>query len=162
MSRCNMASDVKEYPYYLANEPCMPNTDLTVTDKFSGEVAAKVAMADPAAIAEGIGAAEAAREPMAAMKAYERQAVLYHCVDRFTERAEELALSLCAEAGKPIADSRGEVTRLIDTFRIAAEEAVRIYGEILPLDISARAAGYTGMWKPTRWPRPWPAVARSS
>jgi acyl-CoA reductase-like NAD-dependent aldehyde dehydrogenase len=54
---------------------------------------------------------------------------------------------LCVEAGKPIADSEGEVTRLIDTFRIAAEEATRNYGEVQPLDISARAKGYMGMWK---------------
>ena len=81
------------------------------------------------------------------MPAYQRQAVLQHCVRRFTERAEELAMSLCVEAGKPIKDSRGEVTRLIDTFRIASEEAVRIYGEVLPLDISPRARGYAGMWK---------------
>jgi acyl-CoA reductase-like NAD-dependent aldehyde dehydrogenase len=36
---------------------------------------------------------------------------------------------------------------LIDTFRIAAEESVRIRGEVLPLDISPRAKGYSGMWK---------------
>ena len=41
----------------------------------------------------------------------------------------------------------GEVTRLIDTFRIAAEESVRMTGEVMPLDISARARGYSGMWK---------------
>lgn len=70
-----------------------------------------------------------------------------HCVKRFTERRDELAEALCIEAGKPINDSRGEVTRLIDTFRIAAEESVRIYGEVLPMDISARAEGYSGMWK---------------
>ncbi|HEX4096054.1 MAG TPA: aldehyde dehydrogenase family protein, partial [Caulobacteraceae bacterium] len=49
--------------------------------------------------------------------------------------------------GKPIRDSKGEVTRLIDTFRIAAEESVRITGEVQPLDISPRAKGYQGMWK---------------
>ena len=138
---------LKEYPYYLANEPRKPNTDLVVTDKFSGEPAYKVARADAAAIDEAIGAAVEAREAMAALKAYQRQDVLYHCVRRFEERADELALSLCIEAGKPIADSRGEVTRLIDTFQIAAEESVRIHGEVLPLDITPRAANYTGMWK---------------
>jgi acyl-CoA reductase-like NAD-dependent aldehyde dehydrogenase len=56
-------------------------------------------------------------------------------------------MALCIEAGKPIRDSRGEVTRLIDTFRIAAEESVRIGGAVMPLDISARAKGYSGMWK---------------
>jgi acyl-CoA reductase-like NAD-dependent aldehyde dehydrogenase len=138
---------LKEYPYYLANEPRKPNTDLTVTDKCSGEAAFRVAQADAAAIDEAIGAAAAAREAMASLKAYRRQEVLYHCVRRFEERAEELAMSLCIEAGKPIADSRGEVTRLIDTFRIAAEESVRIHGEIIPMDIAPRAANYTGMWK---------------
>jgi acyl-CoA reductase-like NAD-dependent aldehyde dehydrogenase len=39
------------------------------------------------------------------------------------------------------------VTRLIDTFRIASEESTRMYGEVMPLDISARAKGYTGAWK---------------
>ena len=81
------------------------------------------------------------------MRAYERQAVLDHCVRRFTERAEELAMSLCIEAGKPIKDARGEASRLVDTFRIAAEESVRIYGEVQPLDIAPRAANYTAMWK---------------
>ena len=89
----------------------------------------------------------AATEPMAAMAAYERQAVLDHCVQRFQERFEELAMALCIEAGKPIKDARGEVGRLIDTFRIASEESVRIGGEVMPLDISPRARGYSGAWK---------------
>ena len=70
-----------------------------------------------------------------------------HCVKRFQERYDELAYALCIEAGKPIRDARGEVTRLIDTFRIAAEESVRMTGEVQPLDISPRAKGYQGMWK---------------
>ena len=84
---------------------------------------------------------------MAALPAHKRQSILYHCVRRFEERSEELALSLCAEAGKPIRDARGEVSRLIDTFRIAAEEAVRLTGEVMPMDISPRTEGYSGMWK---------------
>ncbi|TXS89261.1 aldehyde dehydrogenase family protein [Parahaliea maris] len=135
------------YPYYLANEAQMPNTDLAVTDKFSGEVATRVALADAAAIDSGIAAAVEAAEPMARMAAYERQDVLNHCVSRFRERAEELAIALCIEAGKPIKDARGEVSRLIDTFRIAAEEATRLKGELQTLDISPRARGYRGMWK---------------
>jgi len=137
----------ESYPYYLANRPEAPNRDLEVVDKFTGEVATRVAMADEAAIDRAIGAAVDAARPMAEMAAYERQAVLQHCVQRFQERAEELALALCIEAGKPIRDSRGEVGRLIDTFRVAAEESVRITGEVMPLDISARARGYSGMWK---------------
>lgn len=137
----------KQWPYFLANEPRTPNTDLAVTDKYSGEVAAEVALADPAAIDQGISGCVEATGPLAEMRPYERQAILNHCVKRFTERSEELAMSLCIEAGKPIKDSRGEVGRLIDTFRIAAEESVRMRGEVMNLEISPRAKGYRGMWK---------------
>jgi len=137
----------KIYPLYLNNEAQQPNTDLEVTDKFTGEIAFRVAQADAATIDKGIQGAVEAAEPMARMAAYERQAVLQHCVDRFKERSEELAYALCVEAGKPIKDSEGEVGRLIDTFRIAAEESVRMTGEVQTLDISPRAKGYQGIWK---------------
>ena len=136
-----------QYPLYLANEALQPNTDLAVTDKFTGEVATRVALADAAMIDKAIGAAVKAAQPMARMASYERRDVLQHCVDRFIERQDELAYALCIEAGKPINDSRGEVGRLIDTFRIAAEESVRMTGEVQPLDISPRARGYQGIWK---------------
>jgi acyl-CoA reductase-like NAD-dependent aldehyde dehydrogenase len=135
------------YPLYLANEAQTPNLDLEVTDKYTGKVATRVAQADARTIDAGIAACVAAAEPMARLPAYARQAVLAHCVSRFQERFDELAYALCIEAGKPIRDSRGEVTRLIDTFRIAAEESVRMTGEVQPLDISPRARGYQGIWK---------------
>ncbi|PZR15483.1 MAG: aldehyde dehydrogenase [Archangium gephyra] len=135
------------YPYFLANEAVFANEDLEVTDKFTGKVATKVAMADEKAIDAAIEAAAGAQLKMAAVAPYERRDVLMHCVKRFTERADELAMALCIEAGKPINDSKGEVTRLIDTFREAAEEATRIGGEVLNLEISKRAKGYRGMTK---------------
>ncbi len=135
------------YPLYLNNVAAQPNTDLEVTDKFTNEVAFRTALATPDVIEEAIAGSVEAAEPMARMASYERQDVLQHCVDRFKERFDELAYSLCVEAGKPIKDAEGEVGRLIDTFRIAAEEATRNYGEVQPLDISERAKGYQGMWK---------------
>ncbi|MBN1917462.1 MAG: aldehyde dehydrogenase family protein [Verrucomicrobia bacterium] len=137
----------KAYPYYLANKPAQPNTRLPVTDKYTGEAVTRVALADPAAIDAAIAAAVEAAEPVRQLPSWRRQAVLDYCVRRFTERAEELAHTLCIEAGKPVKDSRGEVARLIDTFRIASEESVRILGEVIPLDRTPRAQNYTGMWK---------------
>lgn len=137
----------KTWPYFLANKPQSPNADLEVIDKFTGEVATRVAMADVATIDQAIAASVDAEGPMRRMAPYERQTVLNHCVRRFEERADELAHSLCIEAGKPIKDSRGEVSRLIDTFKIAAEESVRINGEVMNLEISPRARGYSGMFK---------------
>ncbi len=135
------------YPSFLGNEPFTDGPRLEVTDKFSGEAATEITLAEPAVIERGIELAVAAEEPMRNLAAYERVAILEHCVKRFTERFDELALSLCIEAGKPIRDSRGEVTRLIDTFRVAAGEATRLGGEIMPLDITPRAHGYSGMYK---------------
>jgi acyl-CoA reductase-like NAD-dependent aldehyde dehydrogenase len=135
------------YPLYLNNKPEQPNTDLAVTDKYTGELAFHTAMATPEVIDAAIAGAVRAAEPMARLASYEKRDVLEHCVKRFTERFDELAYSLCVEAGKPIRDSEGEATRLIDTFRIAAEEATRNYGEVQPLDISPRAKGYMGIWR---------------
>ena len=135
------------YPLYLNNKAVQPNADLEVTDKFTGEVAFRTALATPDVIDEAIAGAVRAAEPLTKLASFERRDVLDHCVGRFLERFDELSYALCVEAGKPIADAEGEVGRLIDTFRIAAEEATRNYGEIQPLDISPRSKGYMGMWK---------------
>ncbi|MBX3184306.1 MAG: aldehyde dehydrogenase family protein [Polyangiaceae bacterium] len=135
----------REWPLYVGGRAEQPNLDLAVTDKYSGEEVARVPLAGPEVIERAIAAAHRATEPMRRLEAYERQAILSHCVRRFEERAAELSYALCVEAGKPIRDARGEVARLIDTFRYAAEESVRIQGQVLELGISARARGYTGM-----------------
>jgi len=135
------------YPLYLANKPLAPNTDLAVTNKYTDETATRVALADEALIDRAIAAAVDAAAPCRKLPAYRRAAVLNHVAARIGERQEELACVLAIEAGKPIKDARGEVTRGIDTFRIAAEESTRIYGEYAPLDISQRAEGYESIWK---------------
>jgi len=137
----------QEYPFYLANSPQQPNADLVVEDKYTGEPTSRVALADAKVLEESISRAVVAAEAMRKMHVYQRRDVLDHLVARCTQREDELAEGLCIEAGKPIQHARGEVTRLIDTLRMGAEESVRIYGEVLPLDISARASGYRGMWK---------------
>jgi acyl-CoA reductase-like NAD-dependent aldehyde dehydrogenase len=135
----------KSYPYYLAGAALRENADLVVLDKYSGKPATRVAMADADAVQAAIAAAHGSRGAMAAFPPDARRAVLEHCVRRFGERHEELAQTLCIEAGKPIRDARGEVSRLIDTFKIAADEAIRIGGEVIELQISARTRGYRGM-----------------
>ncbi|HJQ80001.1 MAG TPA: aldehyde dehydrogenase family protein [Lacipirellulaceae bacterium] len=137
----------ERYPYYLANRPQQPNAGLEVTNKYTGEVASHVALANKGILDQAIAAAAKAAAPMRRLAAWQRKAVLNHLAVRCRERAEEFAQQLTIEAGKPIKYSRLEVTRLIDTVEIAAEEAVRLVGETLPIDISERAAGYRGMWK---------------
>jgi len=136
-----------QYPYYLGNKPVQANSDLEVVNKYTGEVATRVALADSTAIETAIGLAFGSREVMRKLPPFKRAEILHHCVARFVERSDELAYSLCVEAGKPIRDARGEVARLIDTFRIAAEETVRFGGEYMNLEISPRAQGYEAITK---------------
>lgn len=138
---------IESYPYYLANKAVWANTDLDVLDKHTGQPAYKVAQAKDAEVDQAIAAAVEAREAMAAMPAYARRDVLKHCVKRFREREDELVEVLIVEGGKVINDARGEVGRLIETFEIAAEEATRIGGEVMPMDIAKRADKFWGMWK---------------
>lgn len=142
-----MTKLAKQYPYFLANKAVFANQHLEVINKYTGEVASTVALADPETIDKAIDAAQKSQKILNKMPAYERQQILEHCVTRFRERFDELAYALCIEAGKPIKDARGEVTRLIDTFKIAAEESVRIEGAVMNLEITERAKGYQGQYK---------------
>ncbi|MEO1129347.1 MAG: aldehyde dehydrogenase family protein [Planctomycetota bacterium] len=135
------------YPFYLANAPVLANTDLEVTNKASGEVAARCALAGPEHIDTAIAAAVEAQAALGTWPAYRRRAVLEHIVNGIEARFDEIAHALAIEAGKPIRDARGETTRGIDTFRVAMEECTRFGGAYMPLEISDRAAGYEGIWK---------------
>lgn len=79
------------------------------------------------------------------LPAFERQRVLRYIANGIQERKEEFARTLAQEAGKPIKTARQEIDRAILTFNIAAEEAVRGYGEYLPLDWQQSTAGRWGI-----------------
>jgi len=136
-----------KYPYYLANRAVQANEDLEVVDKHTGQVACRVALADDAAVDEAVAAAARAAPAMARLPSHRRRDVLNHCAERFGQRFDELAEILLVEGGKVLKDAEGEVQRLIDTFRIAAEEATRIGGEVMPMDIAPRSEAFIGMWK---------------
>ena len=138
---------MKIFPVYLAGEAVELNADLVVCDKYTGEKYAATSLSNPAHINQAITAAESSRSAMKNLPAWKRQEILDHCIRRFKERREELAMTLCIEAGKPLKDSFGEVDRLIDTFKIASEESVRINGEVLALDRTPKSQNYSGMVK---------------
>ncbi|MEN1729545.1 MAG: aldehyde dehydrogenase family protein [Pseudomonadota bacterium] len=135
------------FPYYLANRAVFANSELAVDDKHTGELAYRVAKADSAVLEQAIVAAAAATEPMANFPTYKRRDVLLHCVEQFKARRDELVEVLVVEGGKVIKDAQGEVQRLIDTFQIASEEATRVGGEVMPMDIAERTEGWIGMTK---------------
>jgi len=90
-------------------------------------------------------AAVRAFETTRRLGAFERQRVLRGISHGIEQHREEFARLVALEAGKPIKAARGEVERAIFTFSVAAEEAVRLGGEVLPLDAQASSAGRWGI-----------------
>ena len=115
-----------------------------VTDRYTGRTMARVAVPGRAHVEQAIAAGVKAEAAMNTMPAYQRGNVLHALADAITRRRREFERLLCTEAGKPLRDSRGEVDRALITCGLAAEAATRLDGEYLPLDISARSAGFEG------------------
>jgi len=134
-------------PCWVAGARRMTDHRLQVRDKYTGELSAEVALAGNEEMAEAIAAAVGARRVMAAMPSWRRRAALAHVVSRMERDREKLALLLALEVGKPICDARGEVQRGIDTFTLAMEEATRLDGAVMTLDVTPRAEGFEGYWK---------------
>ncbi|PWB60506.1 MAG: 2-hydroxymuconic semialdehyde dehydrogenase, partial [Bradyrhizobiaceae bacterium] len=86
-------------------------------------------------------AAVAAKAGIAAMPGHARAALLRRAGALVAERAERIAEIMTRETGKAIKDARAEVVRSQDTLMLAAEEAVRIEGEHVPLEATAMGAG---------------------
>ena len=79
------------------------------------------------------------------MGGYERQRILRAISAGIEKHGEEFTRLVALEAGKPIKTARVEVDRAVFTFSVAAEEAVRVGGEYLPLDWQASTAGRWGI-----------------
>jgi glyceraldehyde-3-phosphate dehydrogenase (NADP+) len=94
---------------------------------------------------EAVTAAVAAFEEMRVLPAYERGRALREISNGIKARREELGRILSLEAGKPIRDALVEVDRATLTFRLGAEEAERMYGETIPLDLMASSKGRVGI-----------------
>jgi len=94
-----------------------------------------------AAVAANVEAAEACRR----MPAWERTACLRRIADALEGQLPAFAELLAREAGKPIAQAKFELERATFVFRDGAEEATRINGEILPLDVLPAGNGLLGM-----------------
>jgi glyceraldehyde-3-phosphate dehydrogenase (NADP+) len=94
---------------------------------------------------EAVSAAVAAFEETRRLPAYERGRILRAISAGIVARREELGALICAEAGKPIRDALVEVDRAAITFRLGAEEAERMTGETIPLDIMPASRGRVGV-----------------
>jgi acyl-CoA reductase-like NAD-dependent aldehyde dehydrogenase len=105
-----------------------------VRSPYDGSVVAAVHRAGPAEVEAAIAAAAEAFETTRRLPSWRREQVLDGVSDRILAVKEELARTISLEGGKPIKHARLEVDRAAFAFRVAAEEAKRNYGEIVPLD----------------------------
>jgi glyceraldehyde-3-phosphate dehydrogenase (NADP+) len=119
---------------------------LVVNDRWTGEEIAHVAQADAARAEEATAACVRAFRATGALKAHERRDLLRRIAQSIQAHTSELATLIAREAGKPIVQARAEVARAVSTFELASEEATRIGGEVMPLDVTPAAAPYVGEW----------------
>ncbi len=116
-----------------------------IRSPFAGELIGRASLADSSEIAQAIDLAVAAAPIAAALPSHARAEVLDRIVSAVGEKKEALARLLAAEAGKPLALARAEIERAMFVFRQGSEEAKRIGGEVIPMDLQPHGDRRWGM-----------------
>jgi acyl-CoA reductase-like NAD-dependent aldehyde dehydrogenase len=136
----------RPHPIFLAGR-WVESPDLLTVDNPArpGEPAGATYHATAEQYEEAVSAAVRAFEVTRRLPAYERGAILRRISEGIRARREELGRLITLEAGKPIRDALAEVDRAVVTFRLGAEEAERMYGEVIPLDIMPASRDRVGI-----------------
>jgi len=115
-----------------------------VPSPYDGTVVGRAAQGDADLVDR---AARAAREAFEAggFPQHERAAVLDRAAELASERGEDLALTIAAEAGKPLKTARVEAARCVDTLTFSAVEARKLSGGTVPMEASPAGAGKLGV-----------------
>jgi acyl-CoA reductase-like NAD-dependent aldehyde dehydrogenase len=112
---------------------------IDVCSPYDGSLVGRVPKAGAGETRSALDAAEAAmREPL---PAHERAAILDRVATALADRSDEVARTICAEAGKPLKAARVEASRAVSTFTMAAVEARKLAGEVVPMDAAPAGQG---------------------
>ncbi|MAE63612.1 MAG: aldehyde dehydrogenase [Phycisphaeraceae bacterium] len=117
---------------------------MPVHNPFDGSVVDTVPRAGATDVDAALEGAVAGAEIVRRIPAFDRAGFLRRTADLMLERSEDLARTISMEEGKPITESRVEVTRASEIIQLSAEEAKRLTGEVLPLDAAPGGAGRLG------------------
>jgi glyceraldehyde-3-phosphate dehydrogenase (NADP+) len=139
------------YPLQIAGGEVESGDWLPVVNPWDGSLVAEVAVAGKPEMERAAAAATEAFPAYRKAGNHFRIDLLHTIAAGLRRRRDEMASLIVAEAGKPITLAEGEVDRAINTFRLAAEEAGRIGGEVIPLDLQPDAEGRLGLT--SRFPR---------
>jgi glyceraldehyde-3-phosphate dehydrogenase (NADP+) len=130
----NEPSELGEFGFLIDGQTHRSNDAIAVRSPYDESLVAVVHRAGPADIERAIATASMAFATTRQLPGWKRSEVLEKVSAGILARREEFARTIALEAGKPIRTARAEVERASFTFKVAAEEARRIYGEIVPLD----------------------------
>jgi acyl-CoA reductase-like NAD-dependent aldehyde dehydrogenase len=122
------------FPALVAGRKVETGREVDIRSPWDGSLVGVVHRSGPDEIEQAIAGAASAFETTRRLASWEREAVLERVAAAIANQREELARTVALEGGKPLKHARLEADRAAFAFRIAAEEAKRIYGEIVPLD----------------------------
>ena len=127
---------IKEYPIFLAGQWKSCRKAKEIKNPYNEEGVGIVHQAGEEEVEAAIRAAQRGFQELRRLPLYRRAEALQRITDGIKERREEFARMICSEAGKPITDARVEVGRAVLNFQTAAEEAKRLIGEVIPMDLA--------------------------
>ena len=130
-----------EFGSFVAGKWVESGDALDVRSPYDDSLVAVVQRAGPQEIETAIAGAAEAFQSMRRLPVWKRAEALEKISAGIADRREDLAQTIALEAGKPLKTARTEVDRAVFTFKVAAEESKRIYGEIVPLDWQAGMEG---------------------
>jgi acyl-CoA reductase-like NAD-dependent aldehyde dehydrogenase len=134
-----MATTTDAHKLLLDGEWIDTNESVEVRSPYSGDVVGRVAKAGAGEAHRAVDAAARAFE--APLPAHERAAILDRVADLLRERHEDMAQTICTEAGKPIRTARVEASRAVSTYTFAAVEARKLAGDVVPMGASEAGEG---------------------
>jgi acyl-CoA reductase-like NAD-dependent aldehyde dehydrogenase len=105
-----------------------------VLNPFDGSVVGTVHEATEDEVELALSVAAEGASVMRKLSRFDRAGVLARASELIESRADALALTIASESGKTLREASGEVSRAVQTFRVASEEARRLAGEVVPFD----------------------------
>ncbi|MDV6377456.1 NAD-dependent succinate-semialdehyde dehydrogenase [Sporosarcina sp. GW1-11] len=126
---------------YINNEWIDTKETLEIKNPANGEVVDTVGLVGAEETQQAIDAAKAAFPVWSGLTAEDRSAYLMKIVEKLEEKKEHLAEVITKEMGKSIHNARYEVGSTISFFKWYAEEARRIYGDVMPI-VGANKRGH--------------------
>jgi len=137
----NIWSMANRYQMFIGGKWVDGKSYMEVRSPYDNSLVGEVPQAAPEELSEAIEAAKKAFPVISGMPAHRRSEILEKTSCLLYTQMEEFARTISEESGKPIKESRSEVTRSVQTFKFAAEEAKRIYGETIPMDAAIGGEG---------------------